>query len=157
MNPTTNGHPVHREPMTPAQATSADSAAAVDVMALLGRCLGNIELVVRVLDRFRKTGCADLEQIERAVERSDYDAVVQIAHRFKGAAGNTSAPALHKIAAAMEQFGREQNGAELSTVLAQLRSEWENFIQYAEAFAPTACVTSSCLPGQLHAAANHSR
>ena len=149
MSPAMNGHPDNRGPISLPEATSAAGAPAVDVMALLGRCLGNIELVVRVLDRFRKTGCTDLEQLEQAVERSDYDAVVQIAHRFKGAAGNTSAPALHKIAAALEQRGRERNGAELCDALAQLRSEWEDFIRFAEAFAPAAGATSSCPSGQL--------
>src|SRR5579872_3307599 len=56
---------------------------AVDIMALLGRCLGNFELIVRVLARFRKTGGADLEQLGGAVERSDFAAVVEISHRFK--------------------------------------------------------------------------
>jgi HPt (histidine-containing phosphotransfer) domain-containing protein len=119
--------------MDPARA-AADSA--VDVMALLGRCLGNFELIVRVLARFRKTGTADLEHLACAIDRSDFAAVIEIAHRFKGAAGNTSAAGLQTIAAGLEQLGREQNAAALADLLAQLQAEWEKFLKFADAFAP---------------------
>ena len=109
---------------------------AVDMMALLGRCLGNFELIMRVMARFRKTGGADLEQLASAIDRSDFAAVVEIAHRFKGAAGNISAAGLHKITAGMEQLGRKQSGTELPELLAQLEVEWEKFLRYADAFAP---------------------
>jgi HPt (histidine-containing phosphotransfer) domain-containing protein len=110
--------------------------AAVDIMALLGRCLGNFELIMRVLARFRKTGGTDLDQLGRVIDQSDFAAVVAIAHRFKGAAGNISAAGLHKIAAGLEQLGRDQNSAELPGQLAQLRAEWEEFLRFADAFAP---------------------
>jgi len=116
--------------------TDASTTAAVDVMALLGRCLGNFELIVRVLARFRKTGGTDVEQMSEAIDRGDFAAVVAIAHRFKGAAGNISAAGLHKIAAGMEHFGREKNSIELSGLLSQLRIEWGEFLRFADAFAP---------------------
>ncbi len=114
--------------------TAAD--AAVDIMALLGRCLGNFELIVRVLARFRKSGATDVEQIGVAIERSDFASVVAIAHRFKGASGNISAAGLHRVAARMEHLGRDQNARELSGLFAQLRVEWEEFLRFADAFAP---------------------
>jgi HPt (histidine-containing phosphotransfer) domain-containing protein len=123
---------------SPVQRSGLQGAAdtAVDVMALLGRCLGNFELIVRVLARFRKTGDTDIEQLGSAIDRSDFVAVVEIAHRFKGAAGNISATGLHRIAAMLEQLGREQNAVELPGLLAQLKVEWEKFLTFADAFAP---------------------
>src|SRR5262245_29101998 len=59
--------------------------AAVDLMALLARCLGNIDLIVRVLTRFKNTGRDDLNHLGLAIERSDLGAVVEISHRLKGA------------------------------------------------------------------------
>ena len=118
---------------------SADGAAAdaaVDIMALLGRCLGNFELIMRVLARFRKTGGADLEQLALAIGKSDFAAVVEIAHRFKGAAGNISAAGLRKIAAGMEQFARDKNSDPLPGLLSQLQVEWAAFLRFADAFAP---------------------
>jgi HPt (histidine-containing phosphotransfer) domain-containing protein len=126
------GHAVSR---TDAQNSAGEPA--VDIMALLGRCLGNFELIVRVLARFRKTGGADLEQMRCAIERSDFAAVVEISHRFKGAAGNISAASLHRIAAAIEQLSREQNAQDLPALLSQLADEWDKFLRYADAFAPT--------------------
>jgi HPt (histidine-containing phosphotransfer) domain-containing protein len=123
---------------------SADAAAtdaAVDIMALLGRCLGNFELIMRVLARFRKSGGGDIEQLALAIEKSDFTAVVDISHRFKGAAGNISAAGLHKVAAGMEQFGREQNLAQLPGLLSQLQVEWAAFLRFADAFAPPGGVT----------------
>lgn len=118
---------------------------AVDMMALLGRCLGNFELIVRVLGRFRKTGATDLEQLGCAIEGSDFAAVVEIAHRFKGAAGNISAAGLHRIAAGMEQLAREQKADQLPELLSQLEAEWERFLRFADAFAPPVGA-SSVLP-----------
>jgi HPt (histidine-containing phosphotransfer) domain-containing protein len=125
-------------PCTVDKAAQPAGDTAIDIMGLLGRCLGNFELIVRVLAKFRKTGDADLEQLACAIDRSDFAAVVEIAHRFKGAAGNVSAAGLHKIAAGMEQFGREQNAAELPGSLSQLEVEWQRFLRFADAFAPAA-------------------
>lgn len=122
------------------------AVAAVDIMALLGRCLGNFELIIRVLARFRKTGGTDLDHLGHAIERSDFAAVVAIAHRFKGAAGNVSAAGLQKIAAQMEQLSRDKNAAELPGLLSQLRVEWEEFLRFADAFAPPAGVVSQVHP-----------
>lgn len=136
--PLTGGHMDRASAPVARTGTSHEAAdPAVDIMALLGRCLGNFELIIRVLARFRKTGSADLEQLGRAIDRSDFAAVVEIAHRFKGAAGNISAAGLHKIAASMEQLSREQNAVDLPGLLSQLTVEWEKFLRYADAFAPT--------------------
>jgi HPt (histidine-containing phosphotransfer) domain-containing protein len=107
-------------------------------MSLLHRCLGNIKLVERVLAKFRETGSADLEQLEHALEQLDLPAVVEIAHRFKGAASNVSALGLYELAVQIERCGCDLNRAELSALLPQLRSEWKKFLRYSEAFVPTA-------------------
>jgi HPt (histidine-containing phosphotransfer) domain-containing protein len=115
-------------------------------MALLGRCLGNFELIVRVLARFRKTGGIDLDHLGHAIDRSDFAEVVAIAHRFKGAAGNISAASLQKISAKMEQLARDKNAAELPELLSQLRVEWEEFLRFADAFAPPGGTVSRVHP-----------
>ena len=57
-------------------------------MALLGRCLGNFKMVEKVLATFRETGLSELNQLEDAMNGSDYQAVEEISHRFKGSASN---------------------------------------------------------------------
>src|SRR5689334_10507171 len=90
---TTDSHEYHvddncAETISPTAAgLDAGVPAPVDLMALLARCMGNMNLIVRVLARFRDTGCADLEQLAGAIDRHDFAAVAEIAHRLKGAAG----------------------------------------------------------------------
>lgn len=121
-------------------------APAVDVMSLLGRCLGSIPLTTRVLSKFCETGYSDLEQLGIASEEEDFTNAAEIAHRFKGSASNVSAPGLHALAARAEQLGREQDSTGLNETLDQLREEWDRFLQYARAFTPEACA-STCQAG----------
>jgi HPt (histidine-containing phosphotransfer) domain-containing protein len=122
----------HPEPTNP-----SGGAPAVDFMALLGRCLGNFKMVEKVLATFRETGLSDLNQLEEAVNVSDFQAVEEISHRFKGSASNVSAVGLRDILLCVERLARETNYEELIAILPQLRTEWEDFKRYAEVFAPT--------------------
>jgi HPt (histidine-containing phosphotransfer) domain-containing protein len=126
------------------------SAPAVDLMALLARCLGNIDLIVRVLTRFKNTGADDIQHLDGAIEHADLDAVVEISHRLKGAASNVSAPGLQRIASEMEHLGHSGNRADLPAALASLRREWSEFERYAEAFAPAIATPSPCPVGPAH-------
>ncbi len=115
---------------------STDTDPAIDFMSLLGRCLGNFKILERVLVTFRDTGWSDLNQLEAAIERSDYQVVVDISHRFKGAASNVSATAFTKLLMQAEQFGHERDHFELTRILGELRSEWEAIRRYVQVFAP---------------------
>jgi HPt (histidine-containing phosphotransfer) domain-containing protein len=115
-------------------------------MALLGRCLGNFKIVERVIATFQETGRSDLDQLQMAVEQTDYAAVVEIAHRFKGAASNVSAVGLSKALLRAEVAGREVDHPELVKILADLQSEWDIFMRFAHAFAPA---TSSAKHGSV--------
>ena len=115
---------------------SADAGPAVDFMALLGRCLGNFKIVERVIATFRDTGKSDLDQLQAAIEGGDFTAVVEISHRFNGAASNVSAVGLAKLLIQAELSGKEQDHAELTRILAELQSEWQAFLGFAKAFAP---------------------
>ena len=123
-------------------ANLAGSVPAIDLMSLLGRCLGNFKMVERVLAAFRDTGLSDLNQLQEALEDSNFQEVTEISHRFKGSAGNVSAKGLHELLTKAEQLGREQNSIELTKVLEQLQSEWMAFERYAQVFAPRATLRS---------------
>lgn len=129
-------------------AITSTETAAVDLMGLLGRCLGNIELASRVLAKFHETGRHDLDELDRAVHASDWKAAENVAHRFKGAASNISAVLLQNLAGQAERLSREQSELELCDTLAQLRDEWTNFERYADAFAPSVRAQQSCGAGQ---------
>jgi HPt (histidine-containing phosphotransfer) domain-containing protein len=114
---------------------NTSGAQVVDLMALLGRCLGNFKMVERVLSTFRVTGKSDLEQLERAIESADLRAAAEISHRFHGAAGNVSAIGLRALLHNAERLAREERRDELLMLLGQLHSEWEEFERYSQSFA----------------------
>lgn len=118
----------------------------IDMHALRKRCLGNLELVMRVLSKFRTSGIADLEQLEAAVAQSDFQTIARISHRFKGAAANVSAARLHIMATYLEQMAREQNVADLQDAIAQTRGEWEVFARFASDLVPCTGAAITC-PG----------
>ena len=120
----------------PQLATDATGAQVVDLMSLLGRCLGNFKMVERVISTFRVTGQSDLEQLQQAIEATDYQAVSDISHRFRGAASNVSAGGLRDLLAQAERLGHERNHDELLMILGRLQPEWEEFERYSQAFAP---------------------
>jgi len=120
---------------------STESAPAIDFMALLGRCLGNFKIVERVIATFRDTGRSDLNQLQTAIETGDLSVVVEISHRLKGAASNVSATGLTKLLIRAELSGREKDHPELSRILADLKSEWQAFMSFAQVFAPTTAGT----------------
>lgn len=113
---------------------SAAKAPAIDLMALLGRCLGNMKMVERVLTAFRETGSADLEQLLAAFEAMNFSAMAEIAHRFKGSSSNVSAITLNELSKRVESLAKEQNSLELPDALHQLRSAWTEFERVSRAF-----------------------
>ena len=113
-------------------------APAVDFIGLLGRCLGNLKIVERVLATFLETGSADLQQLQAASDKADYAAVVEIAHRFKGSASNVSANGLTELLIDAERCGHSQDDVELSRTLQALWLEWVAVQRFAQAFVPAA-------------------
>ena len=117
---------------------SENGTPSVDFLSLLGRCLGNFKILERVLVKFHETGWSDLNQLQAAIEDSDFQLVVDVAHRFKGAASNVSAMVLTRILGEIEQYGVEQKPAELAAALEELRTAWHTFLQFVQAMAPSA-------------------
>lgn len=117
---------------------STDGASTVDFMSLLGRCLGNFKIVERAIATFRDAGWSDLNQLQAALEQEDFEAIVEISHRFKGAASNVSAVGLSKILLFAEQAGRERNRDDLARIMAELSMAWDGFQRVVNALAPGA-------------------
>lgn len=115
-----------------------DAVPAVDFMSLLGRCLGNYQMAERVMTTFRATGAADAARLQAAIERADFPAIVEIAHRFQGAASNVSAMRLRELLKRAERLGHEQSLPELLMILSRLPAEWEAFERHYETIAPAA-------------------
>ena len=132
-----------------------DAAPPVDFMALLGRCLGNFKMVERVMAAFRDSAKSDYSLLLEAIERSDFAAVVDISHRFKGTASNVSANGLVKHLVRAEASGRDKDRPELMRIQGDLELEMDGLMRFAEAFAPTTTKSGPAAPTQDNSEARH--
>lgn len=66
----------------------------IDLESLTSRCLGKVDLVMRVLQRFEKTVDEELAELCEAVEPIDRDRLARSAHRMRGTALTVSAAPL---------------------------------------------------------------
>jgi HPt (histidine-containing phosphotransfer) domain-containing protein len=103
----------------------------LDWKGLCDRCLGNIDLVQRMLEKFEQRLPQELAELERALAQSDAEQVARVAHRIKGTSANLSAEGLERAAAAVEDSSRASCMADILQRLDCLHSEWERYRDYA--------------------------
>jgi HPt (histidine-containing phosphotransfer) domain-containing protein len=104
-------------------AIAAEEACVVDLEALKSRCLGNLNLVGRVLSKFSVQLDADLAELARSLLDNDAPAFALVAHRIKGMSANVEARELSQYAAAAEQCALRHNVEQLPSFLSQLQQE----------------------------------
>lgn len=124
--------------MTPAtrsneQPTAASLREVLDFAALCHRCLENIELAWRVLEKFQQRLPLDLAELDAAIASGDADQAGKIAHRIKGTAANVSAERLAKVAANITDLARRQEVGEAAGLVGDLREEWKRYLDRASA------------------------
>jgi HPt (histidine-containing phosphotransfer) domain-containing protein len=95
----------------------------MDLEMLKARCLGNLDLVDRVLKKFATQLDSDLEELEQALEAGDARTLASVAHRIKGMSANVEAWPLHGTAVGAERCARENQLADLQEHLARMRQE----------------------------------
>jgi HPt (histidine-containing phosphotransfer) domain-containing protein len=95
----------------------------IDLEALKARCLGNLDLVDRVLAKFTGQVDADLDELDRAIHDQNPAKAAQLAHRIKGIAGSVEARQLYADASRAEQRALANCLAELPGELERLRSD----------------------------------
>jgi len=105
------------------EATPAGKTCVVDLEALKQRCLGNLDLVDRVLRKFAAQLDADLVELERALQTSDIKTFALVAHRIKGMSANVEARDLYQNAAVAEQRALERCVDELPVHLQRMQEE----------------------------------
>jgi len=116
---------------TSAGLQGSDTAADVlDLEALRNRCMGNVELVQRVLDKFQQRIPEELAELENLLTAGNFEQVARVAHRLKGTSANAGAPGLREAAAEIENSGREARVGDVSVGIEHLRGEWEKYLDY---------------------------
>jgi HPt (histidine-containing phosphotransfer) domain-containing protein len=101
-------------------ATNPETADVIDLESLEARCLGNVELVERVLHRFAAELEADLATLAGALEASDTDTCRAVVHRLKGMSANVEAWPLHECAKEAETSALSRDLADLARQLERL-------------------------------------
>jgi HPt (histidine-containing phosphotransfer) domain-containing protein len=127
--------------LTDTQASGNDRAETtqpdiLDYDALVNRCMGNLELASRLLEKMQSRMPCEIEDVEKALAEKDAEQVTQIAHRMKGATANVSAGGLNRALEEIEHFGRTGVLAEIPASLERLHREWERFKNYSSTVLP---------------------
>ena len=92
--------------------TDAATGAALDTTDGIERVMGDRELYVRMLRRFRSDYAHGAAPVRAALAHADIELAHRIAHTVKGASGMIGARALHEHASALEQALRTASGDE---------------------------------------------
>lgn len=99
----------------------------VDMNDLLGRCLGRMDLVQRILTKFQVALRQDLEQLEHAVLSRDVDQIAHIAHRMKGASLSVAARELQGYAQSIEASAMNHQLQDIQSHFVKLKEECARF------------------------------
>jgi HPt (histidine-containing phosphotransfer) domain-containing protein len=125
--PDTN-NPDSDSPVSGQVATSAASKV-VDLDGLVNRCMGNIELAQRVLEKFRQRLPEELAELEEALRLGDMEKLARTAHRIRGSSATMSAEGLATAAAGVEDAGRQGRAIDVPLCIERLRDECRKVVE----------------------------
>jgi HPt (histidine-containing phosphotransfer) domain-containing protein len=95
----------------------------VDVPALMDRLEGDRELLKELIALYLEDEPALLEEIARAVQQHDAEALRRAAHTLKGSVANFCAPAAQDAALALETAGRDRSLGSAAELLENLQQQ----------------------------------
>lgn len=99
----------------------------LNIEELQNRCMGNLDLVQRVLDKFQTRFPEEVLEIQNALDAGDTEHVARVAHRVKGTSASVSAKGLTQAAAELEELTRSKSGTNFTVCMNRLNKEWERF------------------------------
>lgn len=115
----------------------------LDLQGLCERCMGNLDLVERVLDKFEQRLPEELAELERVLELADTAKIALVAHRIKGNSSNISATGLQRVAAEIEDLGRAGRVTDIHAHLRTLREQWQRYVDCRATIRPSTAGTAS--------------
>ena len=112
----------------------AQTLTGFNLQALLGRCKGKKERVIRLLNEYLKQAAADIDTLEESVRNESASGVKVAAHRLNGASKNLSAAMMSATAEELEFLGEHNHFKEAAVLVAwsrkqlgQMEAELHNF------------------------------
>lgn len=106
---------------------SSDIPECINFDELRERCLGNLELVGRILEAFAREWQGEFHALEEHLRLGKTQELASLAHRLKGAAANVAAAPLARALGHVEQLAREGSVVQLRDSFRQLREEAHRF------------------------------
>lgn len=89
----------------------------------LEQVVGDREMLKEVIDIYRQEYPKQLEEIQRAIERKDAEAIRLVAHTIKGAVANFGAKPAFETALALENIGKSKELSNAGNVFNKLTAE----------------------------------
>jgi HPt (histidine-containing phosphotransfer) domain-containing protein len=108
-------------------------SAVLDMESLRNRCMGNLDLVQRLLKTFHERMPLEMDAMEEALKQSDAEAVARLAHRVRGSSASMSADGLTRAATEIEIISRSGSVEDIPASIEHLRDEWEKYLEYGVA------------------------
>ncbi len=107
------------------------------------RCLGNLELVERVLAAFKDGFEDELLALQSAVGQASQTDIARLAHRMKGSCSNVAARGLGDCAARIEEMARSGQAQDVGVLIESLTEEWRRFHKATSAGLPANTCSSN--------------
>ena len=118
------------------EASGRGDCEVLDFASLLDRCMGNLDLAQRLLDKFEHWLPEELANLEQALALEDSNRIAQVAHRIKGSSANIAAQGLQRAAAEIVDVSRAGRMADLSESIDRLRQAWMQYLAGSASGAP---------------------
>ena len=103
----------------------------INIEEALQRCMGNVQLLAKMIDKFKERSILEIQQLGQLIEDQDASSLTSVAHSLKGAAANLSIREMCILAGELETIGREGELAQASACLDRLRAAFDQFIHAA--------------------------
>ncbi|MEW4487987.1 Hpt domain-containing protein [Thalassoglobus sp. JC818] len=109
----------------------------IELQKLVDRCLGKLELVDKLINRFKGSLQDSSEQLQQAMDLRNFVELAQGAHRLRGEAANLNATRIAKLALKLETAAREEDDRASQVCLNELIEASDQFEMEVRPFSMT--------------------
>lgn len=102
----------------------------IDIETAKRRVMGDMDFLKEMLGEFHKSVPSFLETIQEALVNQDAALLSKTAHQLKGAALNLSVNRVAARAAALNEFGKQENYEKAEAAIRELESDLADFKEY---------------------------
>ncbi|TWT47129.1 Hpt domain protein [Thalassoglobus neptunius] len=114
-----------------------ESVPMIELQKLVDRCLGKLDLVDKLINRFKGSLQDSTEKLQQAMDLRDFVELAQGAHRLRGEAANLNATRITKLALKLETAAREEDDRASQDCLNELIEASDQFEMEVRPFSMT--------------------